>query len=155
MRLDCTPAIQVVGLATPGRTGWWVGKSQGQTTWDPDHRRGAPDRSIVQGAGGRRTRPLGAGGLVRAKAALSAPQHPAAGLTVNASRWMRPEQQQQSSSRTSRRPQSEGLPRASPLLSLTAISGASASPDTASDAPPRSRPPASQSQRSEGRTRAC
>lgn len=52
---------------------------------------------------------------------------------------MRPEQLSRSSSSSSRCPHSAGLRRASPLLSLTAISGAAASPDTASDAPTRRR----------------
>lgn len=73
-------------------------------------------------------------GLFRAKAATHTPDRRAAALTVSVSRWMRPEQPPNSSSRSSRFPHCAGLPRASPLLSLTAISEANASSDTASDA---------------------
>lgn len=71
--------------------------------------------------------------LPRDKAAPPASDRRAVRLTVSASRWMRPEQQPNSSSRSRCCPDSTGIPRASPLLSLTAISGTTASPDTASD----------------------
>lgn len=53
-----------------------------------------------------------------------------AGLTVRASRWMRPEQPPSISTSSDKHPHPHcaGLPPQSPLLSLTAISGAAAAP---------------------------